>query len=353
TARCFLELIRREEFTQSQLKVDGGYFARFRESNPETIQPIAITHVNLKKASGKLQKSSTPGLSKEEIRENLDELSEAPFAHLHNHSQFSILQSTASVADLVNAAAANDMPAVAMTDHANMMGAFEFIRAVNSYNATLAAGENEQDKKPLKAIIGCEFQVCEDMLDRTRKDNGYQTVILAKNKEGYHNLAKMASLAYTQGFYYVPRIDKKTVETYKEGLIVLTGNMYGEVPSKILNEGESQAEDAFLWWKEQFGGDFYVELMRHGQEDEDRANEFLIQLARKHDVQMVASNNTYYIHKEDANAHDILLCVKDNEKQATPIGRGRGYRYGLPNQEYYFKSGQEMKQLFKDLPEAI
>lgn len=353
TTRCFLELIRREEFTQSQLKAGDGYFARFRESNPETIQPVAITHVNLKKASSKLQKSSTPGLSKEEIKENLDELSEATFTHLHNHSQFSILQSTASVQDLVNAAVANDMPAVAMTDHANMMGAFEFIRAVNSYNATLAAGENEQDKKPLKAIIGCEFHVCEDMHDRTRKDNGYQIVILAKNKEGYHNLAKMASLAYTQGFYYVPRIDKKTVETYKEGLIVLTGNMYGEVPSKILNEGESQAEDAFLWWKEQFGGDFYVELMRHGQDDEDRANEFLIQLARKHDVQMVATNNTYYIHKEDANAHDILLCVKDNEKQATPIGRGRGYRYGLPNQEYYFKSGQEMKQLFKDLPEAI
>jgi DNA polymerase-3 subunit alpha len=353
TTRCFLELVRREEFTQVQLKAGVGYFVRFRESNTTTIQPVAITHVNLKEASSKLQKDSAPGLSKQEIRENLDELSEVPFAHLHNHSQFSILQSTASAVDLVNAAAAQDMSAVAMTDHANMMGAFEFVTAVNSYNNSLSNSDNELDKKPLKAIIGCEFQVCEDMHDRSRKDNGYQIVILAKNKDGYHNLAKMASLAYTKGFYYMPRIDKKTIEEFKDGLIVLTGNMYGEVPFKILNEGETQAEEAFLWWKNQFKDDFYVELMRHGQEDEDRANEFLIRLARKHDTKIVATNNTYYIHKEDANAHDILLCVKDNEKQATPIGRGRGYRYGLPNQEYYFKSAQEMKHLFKDIPEAI
>jgi DNA polymerase-3 subunit alpha len=191
------------------------------------------------------------------------------------------------------------------------------------------------------------------MHDRTHKDNGYQIVILAKNKNGYHNLAKMASKAYTEGFYYMPRVDKKLIEEFKEDLIVLTGNMYGEVPSKILNLGENQAEEALLWWKKHFGDDLYIEVMRHGQEDENRANEVLINFARKHDIKIVATNNTYYVHKEDANAHDILLCVKDNEKQATPIGRGRGYRYGLPNQEYYYKSAQEMKELFKDLPEAI
>lgn len=353
TARCFFELVRRNSFTQAQLKAAGDYFVRFRESNPTTIAPVAIQHVNLKEASLKLQTDATPGLSKQEIRENLNELSDAPFAHLHCHSQFSILQATASVADIVHAAAANDMPAVAITDHANMMGAFQFVKAINAYNATLANNNDEHDKKPLKGVIGCEFQVCDDMHDRTRKDNGYQIVLLAKNKEGYQNLSKMASLAYTKGFYYLPRIDKATVAQHKEGLIALTGNMYGEVPSKILNEGESQAEEAFLWWKKQFNDDFYIELMRHGQEDEDRANEFLVQLSRKHDTKIIATNNTYYIHKEDANAHDILLCVKDNEKQSTPIGRGRGFRYGLPNQEYYFKSAQEMKMLFKDLPEAI
>ena len=163
----------------------------------------------------------------------------------------------------------------------------------------------------------------------------------------------MSSTAFVDGFYYVPRIDKKIIAQYKEDLIVLTGNTYGEVPNKILNIGEKQAEEALVWWKEQFGDDLYVELMRHGQEDENHINKVLLQFAKKHQIKTVATNNTFYLSKEDANAHDILLCVKDGEKQATPIGRGRGYRYGLPNSEYYFKSTQEMKDLFVDIPEAI
>jgi DNA polymerase-3 subunit alpha len=202
-------------------------------------------------------------------------------------------------------------------------------------------------------IIGCEFQVCEDHTNKSQKDNGYQIVMLAKNKNGYLNLAKMSSIAFVDGKYYVPRIDKKVIEKYKEDIIVLTGNLYGEVPSKVLNVGENQAEEALLWWKETFGEDLYIEIMRHGQEDEDRVNQVLIQFAQKHNVKLVATNNTYYLEKENAHAHDILLCVKDGEKQATPIGRGRGYRYGLPNKEYYFKSPEEMKELFKDIPEAI
>ena len=134
---------------------------------------------------------------------------------------------------------------------------------------------------------------------------------------------------------------------------MLTGNLYGEVPNKILNVGESQAEEALLWWKEQFGEDLYIELMRHEQEDEKVVNETLLRFASKHQIKTVATNNTFYLNKEDANAHDILLCVKDGEKQATPVGKGRGYRYGLPNEEYYFKSTKEMKTLFADIPEAI
>ncbi len=242
------------------------------------------------------------------------------------------------------------MPAVGITDTGNMMGAFHFVKAINNYNKTLT---EEHKHKKLKGIVGCEFFVCENHLDKTHKDNGYQVVFLAKSKKGYHNLAKMSSIAYTQGFYYVPRIDKNVIEKYKEDLIVLTGSLYGEVPSKILNIGEKQAEEALLWWKKTFGEDLYLEIMRHGQEDEDRVNQTLIAFSKKHSIKLVATNNTYYINKEDANAHDILLCVKDGEKQATPIGRGRGYRYGLPNQEYYFKSQEEMKSLFSDLPEAI
>ena len=252
------------------------------------------------------------------------------------------------------------MKAVAMTDTGNMMGAFHFVSAVFNHNKSakakneeaIANGE-EPSETEVKPIVGCEFNVCDDHKDKTKKDNGYQIVLLAKNKKGYHNLAKMSSIAYTDGFYYVPRIDRSIIEKYKEDIIVLSGNLYGEIPSKILNIGENQAEEALIWWKSQFGADFYIEVMRHNQEDENRVNQSLISLAKKHCVKLVATNNTYYVAKEDANAHDILLCVKDGEKQATPIGRGRGYRYGLPNQEYYFKSENEMKKLFSNLPEAI
>ncbi|MCM4167618.1 DNA polymerase III subunit alpha [Arenibacter antarcticus] len=364
TTRCFLELLRRKEYTEEQLDVTPDYFKNFSEANPQEIQLIGLKHINLKKASkkiaDKLWAKDTGVISQEEIKENIRTLEDAQFVHLHNHSQFSVLQSTMSVAELVQNAAKEKMPAVALTDHANMMGAFHFVTAVNGHNSKVKAKNAEAlengeapTEQEIKAILGCEFFVCEDHTNKSVKDHGYQIVILAKNKKGYHNMAKMSSIAYTDGFYYVPRIDRKVIEKYKEDLIVLTGNLYGEVPGKILNVGENQAEEALLWWKEQFGDDLYIEIMRHGQEDEDRVNQVLVAFAQKHQVKMVATNNTYYGAKEDAEAHDILLCVKDGEKQATPIGRGRGYRYGLPNQEYYFKSDSQMKEAFKDLPDSI
>jgi DNA polymerase III subunit alpha len=364
TTRCFLELIKREVFTKEELDVSPEYFRRFRENNPGEIQLIGLKHINLKKASDeirarlqKIQKDREQATISDEVKADLNE---ATFAHLHNHTQFSVLQSTIAINDLVKASAKFKMPAVAMTDTGNMMGAFHFVSAVLNHNkaaetknAALVENGEEPTETVIKPIVGCEFNICEDHKDKTKKDNGYQVVFLAKNKKGYHNLAKMSSIAYTDGFYYVPRIDKAVVEKYKEDLIVLSGNLYGEIPSKILNIGENQAEEALIWWAAKFGSDFYLEIMRHKQEDENRVNQTLIAFAKKHNVKLIATNNTYYVNKEDANAHDILLCVKDGEKQATPIGRGRGYRYGLPNQEYYFKSGDEMKQLFSDLPEAI
>ncbi len=364
TTRCFFELIRREEYTIEQLDVQPDYFQKFSEANPQEIQLIGLKHINLQRESAKirerLQKQQTDAISTEEIKQNISDLADVDFVHLHNHSQFSILQSTISIPKLIASAAKHNMPAVALTDHANMMGAFHFVKAANNHNKSvedknkeaLEKGEEPTAKK-IKPIIGCEFFVCENHLDKSRKDNGYQVVLIAKTKKGYHNMAKLSSIAYTQGFYYVPRIDKELIKQYKEDILVLTGNLYGEVPSKVLNVGENQAEEALLWWKQEFGDDFYIELMRHNQEDENRVNQVLVEFSKKHDVKLIATNNTYYAEKEEANAHDILLCVKDGEKQATPIGRGRGYRYGLPNQEYYFKSSEEMKTLFKDVPEAI
>ena len=364
TTRCFLELIRREIFTKEELDVTQDYFSDFQNKNPKEIQLIGLNHINLKEASEKIRQQfgevQAKVISKEELQDNKQALIEADFVHLHNHTQFSVLQSTISVASLVKATAEQKMPAVAITDHANLMGAFHFVRDILYHNKTANAKNEaaiEKGEIPseivIKPIVGCEFFVCEDHKDKTRKDNGFQIVFLAKTKKGYHNLAKMSSIAYTEGFYYVPRIDRKIIEKYKEDLIVLSGNLYGEIPNKVLNLGENQAEEALIWWKNQFGDDFYIEVMRHNQEDENRVNSVLISLAKKHEVKLIATNNTFYIEKENANAHDILLCVRDGEKQSTPIGRGRGYRYGLPNQEYYFKSGDEMKKLFNDLPEAI
>ncbi len=381
TTRCFLELVRQRHYTREQLDVQPDYFQKFSEANPQEITLIGLKHVNLKKASKKiadaLWEKDTGGISKEEIKDNLETLETAGFAHLHNHTQFSILQSTISIPALISATAKAKMPAVAMTDHANMMGAFHFVNGIINHNkkvdeknkenirryeatksGTLQEGEEPLGELPepevaITPIIGCEFQVCGDHTNKSQKDNGYQVVMLAKNKRGYLNLAKMSSIAFVEGKYYVPRIDKKVIAQYKDDIIVLTGNLYGEVPSKVLNVGEKQAEEALLWWKGTFGDDLYIEVMRHGQEDEDRVNQVLVQFAKKHNIKLIGTNNTYYLEKEDAHAHDILLCVKDGEKQATPIGRGRGYRYGLPNQEYYFKSPSEMKELFKDIPDAI
>ena len=364
TSRCFLELVRLEIFTAAELHVTADYFATFQNKNPRPIQSIGLTHVNLKEASEKIRQvqgdKQTAPISKKELSDNKQLLVDTDFVHLHNHTQFSVLQSTISVAALVKATVQQKMPAVAITDHANLMGAFHFVRDILNHNKTAEAknktaveNDEEPTEKIIKPIVGCEFFVCDDHLDKSRKDNGYQIVLLAKTKKGYHNLAKMSSIAYTNGFYYVPRIDKHVIQKYKEDIIVLSGNLYGEIPNKLLNLGENQAEEALLWWKETFGDDCYIELMRHNQEDENRVNEGLLALAKKHQVKVVATNNTFYINKEDANAHDILLCVRDGEKQTTPIGRGRGYRYGLPNQEYFFKSADEMKKLFHDCPEAI
>ena len=348
TTRCFLELIRIREFTKEQLDVEPDYFKNFSETNPKPIQVIGLKHINLKKESDKIRQRLDKLKNTESTKSTsvgLAELENVPFSHLHNHTQYSVLQSTIQVGQIVAAAAQDNMPAVAMTDTANMMASFHFVSAILEHNKTAAT--------PMKPIVGCEFNVCEDHKNKSQKDNGHQVVLLAKNKKGYHNLAKMSSIAFVDGFYYVPRIDREIIKKYKEDIIVLTGNLYGEVPSKILNLGEKQAEDALLWWKEQFKDDLYIELMRHDQQDEKIVNETLLTFSKKHKVKVIATNNTFYLEKKDANAHDILLCVKEGEKQATPIGKGRGYRYGLPNQEYYFKSSDEMKTLFADLPEAI
>jgi len=196
TTRCFLELVRRKQYTKEQLDVQPDYFEKFTEVNPQEIQLIGLKHINLKKASEKiarhLKNLDVTDVSEEDLSQNIKSLEDAEFIHLHNHSQFSVLQSTIKIKDLVASASENKMSAVAMTDHANMMGAFHFVKEVKAHNKLAeqdAAKENGESSPVnyIKPIIGCEFFVCDDHSNKNVKDHGYQMVLLAKNKNGYHN----------------------------------------------------------------------------------------------------------------------------------------------------------------------
>tara|TARA_B100001142_G_scaffold255704_1_gene256952 strand:+ start:1121 stop:5476 length:4356 start_codon:yes stop_codon:yes gene_type:complete len=355
TARCFLELIRIKNFKKEELHAEDNYFERFSEHNPEIIKKIGLKHQNLKKKSEILKDDLSKSKNTKTTDESKADLSALDFTHLHNHSQFSMLQSTIKIKDLVDTTSDMNMKAVAITDLGNMMGAFRFVDAVKKKNKQIKDFNENNDKKKnlIKPIVGCVLNVCEDHLNKNYRDNGYQMVFLAKNKNGYSNLSNLSSLAYTKGFYYVPRVDKKLILDYKDDLIVLSGNLFGEISNKILTTGTKEAEDSLIWWKNNFKDDFYIELNRHDQEDEDTVNKVLLEFSEKHQIKLVATNNTFYLDNNSADAHDILLCVKDGEKLSTPKGRGRGFRYGLPNNEYYFKSPDEMKEIFSDIPSAI
>ncbi len=356
TSRCLLELIRIENFNKDQIQLGENYFTEFKEQNPGSINTFGIKHFNLKKKSAKLKKSLIANnLNASEVNNPDIDLDEYNFCHLHNHTQFSMLQSTIKITDLVNLTYKNNMNAVAMTDLGNMMGAFRFISEVKKVNLKIDEENKSFDEKKqhIKPIVGCILNVCEDRLNKNFRDNGYQMVFLAKNKRGYDNLSKLSSLGYTEGFYYVPRVDKELLLEYKSDLIVLSGNLYGEISSKILKVGKAEAEQSLKWWRENFKDDFYLEINRHNQQDENAVNEVLLSLSIQYNIKLIATNSTYYLQKNEADAHDILLCVRDGEKLATPKGRGRGFRYGLSNDQYYFKTSAEMKDLFSDIPQSI
>jgi DNA polymerase III subunit alpha len=272
------------------------------------------------------------------------EISDKPFHHLHVHSQFSVLQAVPDVAELIAKAKSENMEAVALTDFGNMYGAFKFVSEALKHN--------------IKPIVGCEFYISEERkknkFTKDNPDKRYTQVLIAKNKTGYQNLAKLSSLGFIEGLYGIyPRIDKALIAEHREGIIATTGSLSSEIPYLILNVGERQAEDVFKWWHDLLGPDFYIELNRHNMPEEDRVNETLLRFAGKYGVRYFAANECYYLEQAQSNAHDVLLCIKEGEFQSTPIGSGRGTRYGLPNNQYYFKSQQEMKMLFRDLPESI
>ena len=290
------------------------------------------------------------------------------FSHLHVHTQYSLLDGAASIESLYKKAMRDNMPALAITDHGNMFGAFSFV--AEAWKKTKIVGKNEDgtDKiEPIvKPIVGCEFYVVENRHKRTftkaEKDKRYHQVLLAKNKTGYQNLIKLTSLGYIEGMYSkYPRIDKELILQYSEGLIATTCCIGAYVPQTILNENEAAAENEFKWWLDVFGEDYYIELQRHNLAEQIKINETLMRFSKKFNVPVIATNDSHYTDKEDYNAHDILLCINTGDKQATPgfddiINDDlhvKNKRFKFPNDQFYFKTSQEMKNLFQDIPESI
>ena len=306
------------------------------------------------------------------------------YVHLHVHSQYSILDGQAAVPKLVDKALRDGMPGMALTDHGNMMGIKEFFNYVGKLKgkakgalaeaeAKLAEAqpaeqeelrrtiEKQQRILAFKPIFGCEMYVARrgKALKETREDqSGWHLVVLAKNELGYHNLIKLVSRAWTDGFYMRPRTDHEDLERYKEGLIVSSACLGGEIPRKILNGQMEEAEKAVQWFKSVFGDDYYLELQRHEVTDptiranretfplQQRVNEALVELSRKHGVKLICTNDTHFVDEENAEAHDRLICLSTGRELNDPSRM-------LYTKQEWFKTQAEMNAVFADMPEAL
>src|SRR5215510_4286366 len=281
------------------------------------------------------------------------------FSHLHVHTQFSLLDGAASIPSLYKKAISDGMPALAISDHGNMFGVFEFVSEAYKH-------KDENGNLLVKPIVGCEFYITADRhrknFSKDERDPRHHQILLAKNEQGYRNLVKLTSLGFIEGMYgKYPRIDKELILQYHEGLIATTCCLGASVPQAILRKGEEEGENEFKWWLNVFQEDYYVELQRHGLPEQDKVNEVLIKLAKKYNVKIIASNDSHYVDQSDFNAHDILLCINTGEKLSTPALREftdddvyvKDKRFAFPNDQFYFKTTEEMSKVFSDLPEAI
>ena len=258
------------------------------------------------------------------------------FVHLHIHSEFSLLDGANRIKDLPVRAKELGMKAIALTDHGVMYGAIDFYKACK--------------KEGVKPIIGCEVYVA--LRSRFEKEAGidnkyYHLILLAKNNQGYKNLSKLVSLGFVDGYYYKPRIDKEILEKYHEGLICLSACLAGEINQKLLYGTQEEAEESALWYKNLFGEDYYIEIQNNGIREQVLANQKLIQLARKLDIPLVATNDAHYLKKEDSYNHEVLLCIQTGKKMSDED------RMRFDTDELYVKSPQEMSEYFSNFPDAI
>ena len=262
------------------------------------------------------------------------------FVHLHNHTHYSLLDGACKISELVNAAEADNMDAVAITDHGNMFGVIPFYQKMNS------AG--------IKPIIGIEAYMAPQQVSRAdagfahkSENRSYHLILLAKNLAGYKNLMRLSSYAYTEGFYYKPRMNKEVLTTYSEGLICMSSCIQGEIPFKIIRGDYEGARESALFYRDLFKDDFYLEIQDHGIDEERIAMRGLMELSKELSIPVVATNDTHYLREDDAKAEDILLCIQTGKDYDDPK------RMRFSSDQNYFKTRAEMKELFMDIPEAL
>ena len=257
------------------------------------------------------------------------------FVHLHIHSEFSLLDGAIRIKDLPIRAKELGMKSIAITDHGVMYGVIDFYKACK--------------KEGIKPIIGCEVYVAtKSRFDKGPEDKKYNhLILLAKNNQGYKNLSKLVSIGFIDGYYYKPRIDLEVLEKYSEGLICLSGCLAGAVNQEILNGNMEKAEEKALWYKRVFKDDYYLELQNNGIKEQVMVNQKLVQIARKLDIPIVATNDAHYLKKEDSYNHEVLLCIQTG-KRMNDVDRMR-----FETEELYVKSKEEMIEYFKNLPDAI
>ena len=280
------------------------------------------------------------------------------FVHLHVHTYYSLLDGQSSVQKLVDKAIADGMKGMAITDHGNMFGIKEFFNYCNKVNGKL----KKEGKEPFKPIFGCEMYVAhhrkEDKVKEHGDMGGYHLIVLAKNYHGYKNLIKLVSRAWVDGYYMRPRTDREDLEKYHEDLIVCSACIAGEVPKKILNGDIEGAREAIEWYHRVFGDDYYLELQRHEVKDptlranretfplQQKANKVLIELAKEYGIKLVCTNDSHFVDKDNAEAHDHLLCLATGKDLDDPTRM-------LYSKQEWFKTRQEMNEVFADVPEAL
>ena len=375
TTRCFLELVRVGVLTPKQLNISDDQLDEFKRCNPKSIEPEKIEFESFE--APKVEQEPTP------VKPQQIDLKNITFTHLHVHSHYSILDGMSKVPDLINKCMANNMYAMALTDHGNMFGIKDLVDTANKVNGAPKKKvkecqeelekETDEEKKaeiqkkldelkakaeafvPFKPIIGIEAY-CAHKTRFDKDTRGWHLILLAKNKTGYKNLCVLSSKAFTEGYYYNARIDHELLEKHHEGIICCSACLGGEVPQKIMNGDIKGAEESVLWFKNLFGDDYYLEMQRH-QTDKPNAdqevfirqqevNKVLIDFAKKHNIKLIATNDVHFVEEEHGEAHDRLICLSTGKDFDDPN------RMHYTKQEW-LKTPAEMAAIFADMPEVL